>query len=440
MALEDGAFQPPNNIPVNIENIGLVDTGNSSAIPLGIGEVFTGDALNITHFGWIFVTVFADVISAVDGLSIEQSMDGVNWDNTDVFTVPAAKGKTYSIQPAAEFLRIVYTNGAVGQAAFRLQTVLKRTGSLASSHRVQDPIVDEDDAELVKAVITGSNPAGDFVNFQSTMAGNFKVSAEESEPDYWKDYFGEVALGNITGRASENKFGVAPNGLQVTITDVWDRANAAATQQIWLAPTAARIHTIASDSVQDDTAGTGIDTVSIQYLADWGTAEAIEVVTGDINAGIVMNNAAVIINRMVVVPQATTLDNNVGTITATAAVDTTISAVILPNNGQTKMAIYGIPSTQSVLIYNWNAQIDKTIGVEASADFVLRINPNPDVQTLSFIGKDDLSVQSDGTSTRSKHKQPPIIFPGPTIVKVSGIASVADLDSDAGFDMVIVDN
>jgi len=161
--------------------MGKVDDNNSSSTPLDADAVFTGSATDILDFGFIFVTVFSDVASATDGLSMQQSSDGTNWDNTDEYTVPAGTGKTYSFQPGARYFRVVYTNGGTGQSSFRLQTVLKKTSSLASSHRIQDSIVDDDDAELIKAVITGKNPQGTFVNFQSTTAGNFKMSLEELE-------------------------------------------------------------------------------------------------------------------------------------------------------------------------------------------------------------------------------------------------------------------
>lgn len=154
---------------------GSVDSNNSSSTPLGVSGVFTGTATNILNIGFIFVTVFSDVASATDGLSVQQSSDGTNWDNTDVFTVPAGTGKTYSFQPGAKWLRVVYTNGGVGQAAFRLQTVLKGTSSKPSSHRIQDIIIDEDDAELAKAVVTGLSDITSAFENVTTYRGALQV-------------------------------------------------------------------------------------------------------------------------------------------------------------------------------------------------------------------------------------------------------------------------
>ena len=255
------------------------------------------------------------------------------------------------------------------------------------------------------------------------------------------NYMSELALGNIAGRFSVNKFGHAPAGVQTTETDIYDRADATPTQQVWLAPTAARIHTIASSSTDDNTGGTGVDTVVINYLPDWDTAEATEEVSGDLNAGIAMQNAAVIIHRMSATAQATTTNTglNEGTITATAAGDGTVTAAILPGNGQTEMAIYGVPSTQNVLVHMWSGQIDKAQGQAASVDFILRVNDNPNIQTVAFKRKDDLSVQSNGTSAGDHTSTVPLKFAGPLIMKVTGTASLADTDAKAGFDLEVAD-
>ena len=57
--------------------------------------------------------------------------------------------------------------------------MLLKGDSLESSHRIQDSITDEDDANLVKAVMTGEDPTDTFVNFQATRNGNFRVAIEE---------------------------------------------------------------------------------------------------------------------------------------------------------------------------------------------------------------------------------------------------------------------
>lgn len=163
-------------IPANIT--GLVVSKNSTATPLAIGGTFTGSWYNMLHFGIIYVSVYSNVASAVDGLEIQQSTDGINADHSDKFTLDAATGKNFSINPHAKYMRIVYTNGAAAQSTFRLQTIVKCTGK-SSSHRIQDSISTDDDAELAKAVITGETPAGNFVNFAATRKGNFKVAIDE---------------------------------------------------------------------------------------------------------------------------------------------------------------------------------------------------------------------------------------------------------------------
>ena len=249
-----------------------------------------------------------------------------------------------------------------------------------------------------------------------------------------------ISSGEVYGQQTVNKFGRADAGVQTTATDIWDRADATPTQQIWLAPTAPRIHTIASTSAEDDTGGTGVDTVTVFYLPDWSTKEASEVITGDINAGIAMANAAVIIHRMRVTPQATTTNNNVGIITATAASDGTVTAEINANEGQTQMAIYGVPRGQSFYMSDFYGSINKAQGAAATINTRVVQNPNPDVQTLSYIIKNTRGVQSTGSSSKSWIFDPPFKVTGPSIIKIQGIASAADAEGSGGFNGILKDD
>ncbi|MCK4258745.1 MAG: hypothetical protein KAX49_07190 [Halanaerobiales bacterium] len=162
---------------------GRVCADNTTDTPLAVDEVFTGDWQDTLNYGVISVGVKADQDSATDGLCICWSADGITIDDMDVFSILANVGKTFTFGPARRYVKIIYTNGGVEQTTFNLQTMLKKTYVKPSSHRINDHIVAEDDAELIKSVITGENPAGTFVNFKSTTAGNFKISLEELEND-----------------------------------------------------------------------------------------------------------------------------------------------------------------------------------------------------------------------------------------------------------------
>lgn len=131
----------------NITPISVVSTSNSSTATLLAAAAFTGTGEEVKDYATIVVSVISNVASASDGLSVQQSSDNTNWDITDVYTIAAATGKTFSFNPAARYFRIVYTNGGTNQASFRLQTVFHRVATKASSQRSADAYTNETDLE-----------------------------------------------------------------------------------------------------------------------------------------------------------------------------------------------------------------------------------------------------------------------------------------------------
>jgi hypothetical protein len=150
-------------IPVNGYNglvataPGHISTDNSTSDKLDANIAFTGEWEEITNFGVIVITLRASHASATDGLCVKFSSDGVNIDSSDEFTIPADTGKTFSFQAATKYYKVIYTNGSTNQTFLRLQTILKPYYVKPSSHRIQDSIIDEDDAELVKANLTAKS-------------------------------------------------------------------------------------------------------------------------------------------------------------------------------------------------------------------------------------------------------------------------------------------
>lgn len=260
-----------------------------------------------------------------------------------------------------------------------------------------------------------------------------------------KDLALEIAAGRVTGKTAVNKYGRAPSGVQTSKTDIWDRADATPTQQIWTAPTQARVHNITSSSTSDDgdPTGTGARTIRVWGLTSWSTAETSEDITMDGTSNVATSNSYVIIHRMRVLTHGTA-GPNVGIITATAQTDGTVTAQINAGVGQTNMAIYGIPSAQTAYMtyFECNAHEQSAPATAVDVDFEMLVNYSPDVDetVAGFINKSNKGTRTTGSSDLARIYNPYFKIPGPAIVKFQGISSSADADASVEFDLIVEDN
>ena len=252
----------------------------------------------------------------------------------------------------------------------------------------------------------------------------------------------EIPAGTYAGLSSVNKFGRAATGAQTTATDIWDRADAAATQQIWVAPTQARKHAIVSSADTDGKTATpnsvGARTLRVYGLTSWSTAEVSEDITLTGTDAVNTTNSYVIIHRMKVLTKGAT-NVNVGTIKATAATDNSIGAVILPGQGQTQMAIYGVPSIKTAYITGYYGG-----AIQAAAAcrglLSLKVNTNPNAELINFLTKHTIGWDTDASNYVQHKFRPYYQVAGPAIIKIQAISSAADTDFSAGFDLILVDN
>jgi hypothetical protein len=213
--------------PVEVAN-GSVDAGNSSSVVLGGGATFTGSAVNIVNASSIMVNVYSDVASATDGLKIEQSSDNTNWDHDDVFTIPAATGKNFTINPHSQFLRVRYVNGGAAQTAFRLQTIIKTGEATPSSHRIKDAITSDDDARLVKSIpMTQGNNENEYHVVSSNNPLHTR-SVDSNHRVGLNTVFGDQIIGSrIPSLAAQFQYGLqdgesvsnTANGGSITISE-----------------------------------------------------------------------------------------------------------------------------------------------------------------------------------------------------------------------------
>lgn len=153
---------------------------NTTSELLLADEVFLGaEWQDMLDYGVLTISVNSDVDSAVDGLEIQWSYDGINSSDSDVFTIIGGIAKTFTFGPAQRYYRVQYTNGSVNQTHFHLTSIIRKSYVKPSSHRIADNIVSDDDAELVKSVITGQRPDGTFGNASVTSSDNLRVSLDE---------------------------------------------------------------------------------------------------------------------------------------------------------------------------------------------------------------------------------------------------------------------
>jgi hypothetical protein len=188
---------------------GEVDPNNSTAIALGGGAAFTGTATDVMDFASVSIQVFANVASATNGLSLEWSIDGTNWDVQDQHTISANEGEQFTVPRLANHFRVVYTNGAGAQATFRLETLLNPWPMTAEIEALDVDLADKDAAAVVRAVIAGKTPGGTYTNVQVSTGGNFKIDLED---------IADTAIDVNTGNASAGTQRVVLANDQPTVT------------------------------------------------------------------------------------------------------------------------------------------------------------------------------------------------------------------------------
>lgn len=98
---------------------------NSSNSVLTANSSFIGTAIDVSDYSEIRVSILSDQSSSADGVSIQFSIDRINWDFIGATaTYTSYDGLELVSDVHAKYVRVVYTNGGIAQTMFNIQTVL----------------------------------------------------------------------------------------------------------------------------------------------------------------------------------------------------------------------------------------------------------------------------------------------------------------------------
>lgn len=196
---------------------GKIDSNNSSSSTLLANNIFTGTLTQVTLYSEITINISSDVASATNGLSLQFSSDGTNWDTQVNYTF-APTNTTKTTPVLARYFRIVYTNGATNQTFFRLQTLLHPSKNLLVGQNTMQnssPVTIASDQTTVPTYLDSNfsnevgfktayvDPFSKLITTQSTMLGSFDFRIGKNT-DYWD----ETIAGNATSTHNANTVSV----------------------------------------------------------------------------------------------------------------------------------------------------------------------------------------------------------------------------------------
>ena len=418
------------SVPLTVKGDSVVSVVNSTTNLLGGDGVFTGGWDDTLYYSSIIVSLRSDVSSATNGFVAEFSDDQSYVVSDDTYTLLGGGGKTYSFQPSARYFRIVYTNGVSAQGEFLVSTQLKQGYVKPSSHRIGDEIVGEDDAELVKAALTGQDHNGHWHNVRTTHDGDLLVSDTSSGLS--------IARGDVEGQSFVHKFGNAPDfDFGDNPVTIWDGANAADINVMqYVYSTTNAIDSISSSSTSD------VIAIEIQGVdADFNIIVQTNSLAGQTRVAMTTPLYRVFRCRNIgatsIVGSFYCYENtalNLGT-----PVDTSkIRAAIDDGNNQTEMAVYTIPAGKTGYMRDWYASI---AGGNKTSNYIMELYARPPGQVFQL--KHKWAIADSGTSmVQFKFEEPEIFAEGTDIeLRVSATSSgVTAASISAGFDIVLVDD
>ena len=153
------------------------------------GNIFTG-AGEQNIFNYVGVNLQVDEGGT---LTFQFSQDGTNWSNYPVtqFTVVSGINEVHGAWKGTRYVRPIFTGVDGSRTYFRLSTMYSYAPIILSAPLNQN-INPDQDASVVRSVIIGQDPAGNFRNSTADEHGDLKVHIDEP-----KTAFGELMTADM---------------------------------------------------------------------------------------------------------------------------------------------------------------------------------------------------------------------------------------------------
>lgn len=316
---------------------------NSTDTPLLANWVFNWDWQDTIDYTEIIVSISADQNSATDWLVVHWSSDWITTNETDEFSILANHWKTFSFPCNRKYVKITYTNWAVAQTVFDIQTLLKRFTSKGSSHRIRDSIVADDDAILVKWIITWQRY--DWIFWNATLDNENRIQVSSQPYLYW------IADSAIAWHSSLLKFWTRTSIAAWTQSVIREWPNAAYTYL-----TSAEQLKVSSSNAQDWVWWTWLLTLKLYWL-DWNYNEIDEIITMNWVTSVTTTKSFIRIFRAIWNTSGSSF-SNVWNITITNNAWTNVLVYIPAWDWQTLMTMWTVPVNKVAYITQVSASND----------------------------------------------------------------------------------
>lgn len=196
-----------------------VDASNSTTTTLLATEVFEGAWFDVTAWNGISVQLDGTSATVSPGtLEMEFSHDGVSVHRNIPITVSdVSDTNPRTLGTVARYFRVRYTNGAVDQTSFSLQT-MHHSSEVSLVSRLDQVLDGTEDVSNVRSIPSGQQPDGDFVNARAdgtAFTDTTPLGAAGTFQSDWLDTDGFVSVELFIATDELS----AVNGIMVEFTD-----------------------------------------------------------------------------------------------------------------------------------------------------------------------------------------------------------------------------